>query len=235
MKNYIDRTFTMNPLSEYFNWLKCKTIYQFKYWGKHFRVGYLSVIYDSTFGKYNIIGSHCMVVNTTLGDFSYINSYSYVLHSTIGRYCSIGPNVKIAPGKHPASIFVSTHPVTFDNQANFLKNYCLEPKFKNYQPVTLGNDVWIGANCIIVDGVNIANGAIIAANSVVIKDVGAYEIVGGNPAIFIKKRFDEEQIKYLQETQWWNNDEAWMQVNISKFWNIKHFMEPTITDTVKVV
>jgi acetyltransferase-like isoleucine patch superfamily enzyme len=234
MKNYIDKTFTTNPLGEYFKWLKCKATYQLKYWGKHFRVGYLSMIYESSFGKYNIIGSHCMVINTTLGDFSYINSYSYVLHSTIGRYCSIGPNVKIAPGKHPTSVFVSTHPVTFNNPANFLKSYCLEPKFKDFQSVTLGHDVWVGANSIIVDGVNIANGAIIAANSVVIKDVGPYEIVGGNPAIFIKKRFDEEQIEYLQETQWWNNDEAWMQLNISKFWNIQHFMEPPPTDTVKV-
>lgn len=234
MKNYIDKTFTTNPFGEYFKWLKCKTTYQLKYWGKHFRLGYLSMIYESSFGKYNVIGSHCMVINTTLGDFSYINSYSYVLHSTIGRYCSIGPNVKIAPGKHPTSVFVSTHPVTFNNQANFLKNYCFEPKFKDHQPVTLGNDVWIGANSIIVDGISIANGAIIAANSVVIKDVGPYEIVGGNPAIFIKKRFDDEQIKYLQETQWWNNDETWMQSNISKFWNIQHFMDPPSANTVKV-
>jgi acetyltransferase-like isoleucine patch superfamily enzyme len=141
----------------------------------------------------------------------------------------------MAPGKHPTSVFVSTHPVTFNNQGNLLKNYCTEQKFKNHQSVTLGNDVWIGANAIIIDGINIADGAVIAANSVVVKDVGAYEVVGGNPAKFIKKRFDEVQIKYLQETAWWNNDEAWVQSNISKFWNIEDFMEPTKIEHVKAV
>jgi acetyltransferase-like isoleucine patch superfamily enzyme len=235
MKEYIDKTFMINPLGEYFKWLKCKITYQVKYWGKHFRVGYLSIIDSSNFGRYNIIGSHCVVSSSTLGDFSYINSYSYVLHSTIGRYCSIGPNVKVAPGRHPTSVFVSTHPITFNNQRNFLKNYCKEQKFKNYQRVTLGNDVWIGANSIIIDGINIATGAIIAANSVVVKDVGAYEIVGGNPAKFIKKRFDEEQIKYLLETEWWNNDEAWVQSNISKFWNIEDFIEPVKMKTAEAL
>jgi acetyltransferase-like isoleucine patch superfamily enzyme len=141
----------------------------------------------------------------------------------------------MAPGKHPTSVFVSTHPVTFNNQGNLLKNYCTEQKFKNHQSVTLGNDVWIGANAIIIDGVNIANGAVIAANSVVVKDVGAYEVVGGNPAKLIKKRFDDVQIKYLQETAWWNNDEAWIQSNISRFWNIEDFMEPTKVEHVKAV
>ena len=235
MKEYIDKTFMMNPLGEYFKWLKCKVTYQIRYWGKHFRIGYLSTIDNSSFGRYNIIGSHCVVSNCILGDFSYINSYSYILYTTIGRYCSIGPNVKMAPGKHPTSIFVSTHPVTFNNQGNLLKNYCTEQKFKNHQSVTLGNDVWIGANAIIIDGINIANGAVIAANSVVVKDVGAYEVVGGNPAKLIKKRFDDVQIKYLQETAWWNNDEAWVQSNISRFWNIEDFMEPTKVEHVKAV
>jgi acetyltransferase-like isoleucine patch superfamily enzyme len=226
MKTYIDSSFMMNPLGEYFKWLKCKSVYQFKNWGKHLRLGYLSVVNSSTFGRYNTIGSQCVVSNCTLGDFSYINSYSYVLNTTFGRYCSIGPNVKIAPGKHPASVFVSTHPVTFNNQTNLLKNYCTESKFKNYQPVTIGNDVWVGANSIIIDGITIGDGAIIAANSLVIKDVGAYEIVGGNPAKLIKKRFDEHQIQYLQDTEWWNKGEDWIQTNISKFWNIEDFVEP---------
>lgn len=226
MKQYIDRSFIVNPLGEYLKWLTCKSKYQLKNWGKHFRIGYLSAVYNSSFGRNNIIGSHCLVSNTTMGDFSYINSYSYVLYTTMGRYCSIGPNVKIAPGKHPTSVFVSTHPVTFSSQGN-LKNFGNEQKFKNYEPVIIGNDVWIGSNAIIIDGITIGNGAIVAANSVVVKDVGPYEIVGGNPAKFIKKRFNEEQIKYLQDTQWWNNDEAWMQKNISKFWDIENFMEYT--------
>ncbi len=215
-------------MGQYFKWLKTKSKYQLKYWGSHLRIGYLTKLNNVTFGRYNAIGSNAVIINCTLGDFSYINSFSYVLNTTIGRYCSVGPNVKIAPGKHPTSVFVSTHPVTFNNQANLLKNYCITDKFKNYQPVTIGNDVWIGANAIIIDGVNIADGAIIAANSLVTGDVGAYEIVGGNPARFIKKRFNDEQIKYLLDTAWWNRSEDWIQANISKFWNIEDFVEPTL-------
>lgn len=224
MKEYIDRSFFVNPVSLYFKWLVCKSKYQLKYWGSHLRIGYLSAVNNSTFGKYNWIGQESIVANSSLGDFTYVNSFSYVLWATIGRYCSIGPNVKIAPGKHPSSGFVSTHPATFNNQSNFVRNFAREPKFKNYQPVTIGNDVWIGANSIIIDGVTIGDGAIIAANSVVVKDVGPYEIVGGNPARFIRKRFDDNSIDFLVKTKWWNNDPDWLEENISRFWNIDDFV-----------
>ncbi len=225
MNTFIDTSFFTNPVSEYLQWLKCKSTYQLKNWGKHLRIGYLSTITNCNFGNYNIIGSHCVVSNTTLGNYSYINSYSYILWATIGKYCSIGPNVKIAPGKHPSSVFVSTHPITFNPQGNFLKNFLKESKFKNFEQVTLGNDIWIGANSIIIDGITIANGAIVAANSVVVKDVGPYEIVGGNPAKLIKKRFSEEQIECLNELEWWNKDDDWLQANISKFWNIEELID----------
>jgi len=225
MRTFIDTSFFTNPVSEYLQWLKCKSLFQFHNWGKHLRIGYLSHVVDCDFGNYNIIGSHCLVTNSKLGCFSYINSYSYVLWANVGKYCSIGPNVKIAPGKHPSSVFVSTHPVTYNTQGNFIKNFTKEAQFKSYNPVTLGNDVWVGANAVIADGVTIGNGAIIAANSVVIKDVGDYEIVGGNPAKFIKKRFRDDQIEYLNNFQWWNKDEQWLEANISKFWNIEEFTD----------
>lgn len=66
----------------------------------------------------------------------------------------------------------------------------------------MGNDVWIGRNCTIMPGIKIGDGAIIAANSVVIKDVEPYTIVGGNPAKFIKKRFDDEMIELLLKMKW---------------------------------
>ena len=68
----------------------------------------------------------------------------------------------------------------------------------------MGNDVWIGQNVTIMTGVKIGDGAIIAANSVVTKNVDSYSIVGRNPAKFIKKRFDDELIEYLLELKWWN-------------------------------
>ena len=68
----------------------------------------------------------------------------------------------------------------------------------------IGNDVWIGQNVTIMPGVIIGDGAIIAANSTVVKSVEPYSIYGGNPAKFIKKRFSDEKIEFLLKLEWWN-------------------------------
>lgn len=76
------------------------------------------------------------------------------------------------------------------------------PKTKG--DIVVENDVWIGISSLILSGVRIGNGSVIAASSVVTKDVEPYTIVGGNPARVIRKRFDEQTIKKLEEIQWWN-------------------------------
>ena len=68
----------------------------------------------------------------------------------------------------------------------------------------IGNDVWIGHRAVILPGVNIGDGAIIGAYSLVSKDVAPYSIVGGNPAVEIRKRFTEEQIRQLLDLRWWD-------------------------------
>ena len=70
----------------------------------------------------------------------------------------------------------------------------------------IGNDVWIGHNVTIMPGIQIGDGVIVATNSTVTKNVEPYSIMGGNPAKLIKKRFSEQQIKWLLDTQWWNWD-----------------------------
>jgi virginiamycin A acetyltransferase len=71
----------------------------------------------------------------------------------------------------------------------------------------IGNDVWIGQNVTIMPGVKIGDGAIIAANSTIARNVEPYAIYGGNPAKLIKKRFEDEKIELLLKLQWWNWDE----------------------------
>jgi len=111
----------------------------------------------------------------------------------IGRYCSIANDVVIAPSNHPVTNF-STHPISYDVD-NFPD--------KNTKTV-IGNDVWIGTRAIIKRGVKIGNGAVIASGAVVTKDVEPYAIVAGVPATIIRYRFDEETIKELLATEWWN-------------------------------
>jgi len=80
----------------------------------------------------------------------------------------------------------------------------------------IGNDVWIGQYVTIMPGVKIGDGAIIAANSTVVKNVEPYSIVGGNPANMIKKRFDDGTIELLLKLQWWDWDEKKIFMNLEK-------------------
>lgn len=80
----------------------------------------------------------------------------------------------------------------------------------------LGNDVWLGQHVTIMPGVTIGDGAIVASNSTVIRDIEPYTIVGGNPAKPIKKRFDEETIAMLLELKWWDRDEMWLDAHLDR-------------------
>lgn len=79
--------------------------------------------------------------------------------------------------------------------------------------VIIGSDCWICSGATILSGVTIGDGAVVAACSVVTKNVEAYAVVGGNPARFIKWRFDEEQRNMLTASQWWywaQDEVAWI-------------------------
>ena len=134
----------------------------------------------------------------------------------IGMYCSFGPNVKIfLNSDHPINL-VSTFPIkTLVKQKSPWPNLDVVSK----GGVEIANDVWIGANSLIMSGINISNGAVIAAGSVVTKDVGPYELVGGNPAKLIKSRFNKKQVNSLLRIEWWNWTEEKIINNIDDFYN----------------
>ena len=93
------------------------------------------------------------------------------------------------------------------------------------ESVVIGNDVWIGADAIILPGVRIGDGAVIAAGAVVTKDVECYEVVGGNPARHIKYRFEQSTIDKLMKLQWWNWDEKKLRENIELFFQPEKFIQ----------
>lgn len=132
----------------------------------------------------------------------------------IGKFCSIAKGVTLILGGEHRTDWVTTHPFSGEvfhsvwPEAKEIKGH---PKSKG--GVEIGNDVWIGFGATILSGVRIGNGAVIGAKSLVTKNVGAYEIVGGNPAKLIKKRFSSNQIKLLEEIAWWN----WPREKIVKF------------------
>lgn len=124
----------------------------------------------------------------------------------IGKFCALARNLKFIMNgaNHQISGF-STYPFyIFGNGWEKVTPQDHELPFKG--DTLVGNDVWIGYESIIMPGVTIGDGAIIAAKSVVVNNVLPYSIVGGNPAKIIKQRFTTETIKTLQEIAWWNWD-----------------------------
>jgi acetyltransferase-like isoleucine patch superfamily enzyme len=119
--------------------------------------------------------------------------------SKIGKFCSIAENLQfIVRGSHMID-WVTTYPF----QAVWGMDVPLHD-LPPHSPITIGNDVWIAANVKIKQGVKIGDGAVLATECFVTKDVPPYALVGGNPAKIIKYRFTEEQIKDLLEIKWWD-------------------------------
>ena len=109
--------------------------------------------------------------------------------------------------------WISTYPFNvFTNSFPNAKSIKGHPWSKGN--VNIGNDVWIGQNATILSGINIGHGAVIATNAVVTKDVKDYEVVAGNPAKVIKKRFDEDTINRLLELKWWDWDSEKVNSNV---------------------
>ncbi|AHI52386.1 CatB-related O-acetyltransferase [Spiroplasma culicicola] len=123
----------------------------------------------------------------------------------IGNYCAIAADTKIIMnGANHRINSISTYPFEIFNEFNVQKDKIPAPVNKGN--TVIGNDVWIGYGSIIMPGVTIGNGSIIAAGSVIVKDVEPYTIVGGNPAKLIRKRFCKSTIDKIEETKWWDQD-----------------------------
>ncbi|MBV6621403.1 MAG: Vat family streptogramin A O-acetyltransferase [Rivularia sp. (in: Bacteria)] len=134
----------------------------------------------------------------------------------IGKFCALATGVKFIMNgaNHKISGF-STYPFQiFGN--GWEKVTPQSDELPNKGDTVVGNDVWIGYEAVIMPGVEIGDGAIIASKSVVTKDVAPYTVVGGNPAKVIKKRFADDVIYTLLEIAWWNWDIEKITRNLEK-------------------
>lgn len=145
----------------------------------------------------------------SIGRFSYgvdkikIIQWGEGANLNIGSFCSFAKGLKVFLGGNHRTDWITTFPFgyLFIEHLGTTKVEGLPYANGN---VNIGHDVWVGRYVTIMSGVTIGDGAVIAANSHVVKDVKPYEMVGGNPAKHIKFRFDDEMIEQLLKLKWWD-------------------------------
>lgn len=183
-----------------------------------------------------IIKDHVKSKHIIAGDYSYYSGYYHghafddcVMYLDeadnavdeidklyIGKFCSIATGVRFMMGGTQGHNYkwVASYPLDFLEE-DFDGYNKVGPKAQKRKGDTIiGNDVWIGAEAMIMPGIHIGDGAVIGARGLVTKNVGPYEIWGGNPARLIKKRFSDEAIQKLLQLQWWNWDVNTLKANL---------------------
>ncbi len=189
-----------------------------------------------------IIKDHITNKNIEVGDYTYYSGYYHEKHFEdycvrylspdmdgldklrIGKFCSIGSGATfiMCGNQGHKHDWITTYPFFYtpDLNENALDG------FEKKGDTIVGNDVWIGTEAMIMPGIKIGDGAVIASRTVVAKNVEPYTIVAGNPAKEIKKRFSQEEIQMLLEIKWWDLD-----INIIKKYiplmcsnNVKEFV-----------
>ncbi len=162
--------------------------------------------------------------NLSLGGYSYLSPLCEVFNLTIGNYCSIARGF-IVGLSHPMDL-LTANPIAwrpFIPERNF-------PGHTNhdYKHSFIGNDVWIGANVILKEGLTIGDGCIIGAGSVITKDIPPYSIAVGNPCRVIRPRFDDKFLSRVIKSEWFNYDWSEFHINWDNADKTLDFIQNTI-------
>lgn len=198
-----------------------------KYRKNHVDIANSAYITGCQFEGHNKIYQRSRLINCQIGLGTYIRENTQFKNTVIGRFCSIAPDVKLVFGNHPTRGFVSTAPILYKDKEQAGLSFGHESGFveysltKNGHFCEIGNDVWIGTGVMLLGGITVGDGAVIAAGSVVVKDVPPYAIVGGNPAKIIRYRFSDDEILQLEKIKWWDRDIGWIREHINCFDDIQ--------------
>lgn len=199
------------------------------------KIYYMTNIINSKLEKNTVVGDFTKIEDAELHEFARVDRNNYIYKSILGRHSYTGRNTKIIKadvgnfssiswdvtigGANHDYSKITTHSFLYNNIDN-LRPENVPPVYNRFeQNCTIGNDVWIGAGAIVLRGIKIDNGAVVAAGAVVTKDVPPYAIVAGVPAKIVSFRFNREKIEKLQKVEWWN----WSDEKIKK--NFNFFME----------
>lgn len=181
---------------------------------------------NCTFGRYVELGDGCVAEETEIGDYTYLFGSNDVVYSAIGKFNSIATGVRINPVQHPMRERAASHHLTYR-----AAHYGLgedDPAIIDWRRnlrVTTGNDVWIGHNAVVMGGVAIGDGAVVAAGAVVTHDVAPYEIVGGVPARHMGWRYDEDTIAAMLRIRWWDWSHEKLKERLLDFNDVPTFVQ----------
>lgn len=184
-----------------------------------------AIIEKVSLGKYTEVSAGAKLTESSLDDYSYVMERCEIIYSSIGKFSNIASDVRINPGNHPIE-WVSQHHFLYR-----LKQYGFAEEnnesffgWRRLQRVTIGHDTWIGHRAIILPGVTVGNGAVVAAGAVVTRDVKPYSVVAGVPAKPLRSRFPEAVWTVLEEMAWWDWDHQTIKARIDDFYDIRRFI-----------
>jgi acetyltransferase-like isoleucine patch superfamily enzyme len=173
------------------------------------------------------IGRECLIEESKIGAYTYVSDRTKIFRAEIGKFCSIGPGCRIGLGIHPTN-HISTSPAFFSTMERVGVTFSSVDLLQENKEIMIGNDVWVGANAIILDGIAVGSGSIVGAGSVVTRDVAPYTFVGGVPAIAKKKRFSDEQIERLLQSRWWDWSTDKLRKHAPGFADASRFIEEVL-------
>ncbi len=162
------------------------------------------------------ISAMCDLTDCCIGKYTYIGYNTFAVNTTIGTYCSIANGCVIGGAAHSIKN-VSTSPIFNEGKNTLGITFAMFPE-EETKRVVIDNDVWLGHGVYIKSGVHISTGAVVGMGAVVTKDIGPYEIWAGNPARFIRKRFDDEIIDGLLKSKWWEMTDTQLK-NMSEYFD----------------
>ena len=192
--------------------------------GHRISVADSAVINNSILGDYARVKDYSEVRDCTIGDYSYVSQRTLINKTMVAKFASIANGCHIGLWEHNTAVTTHTF-YLYETSGFFVKGYTSLDE--DSIETRIGNDVWIGANSVILKGVTVHNGAIVGAGSVVTKDVPPYTVVAGNPAREIKKRYGQEDIEFLLATKWWDFSRERLQemVDLGLFSSFERFKE----------
>lgn len=184
---------------------------------------HLRAITNSEIHNTSKVCAGSQLVNVKLGKYTDIGYDCIIIDTEIGAFCSLGANIIIGGASHTID-WVSTSPVFNENIDHLPKKFS-KHSFDLSSKTIIGNDVWIGNNVLIKANTTIGDGAVIGMGSVVTKSIPPYEIWAGNPAKFIKSRFDDNTKNQILNSKWWDLEDPQIEKLAASFNDVQSFLK----------